>query len=613
VESAGSSAVHAVESGGSSAVHAVESGGSSAVHSVESGGSSALGSVGSAASALEQRTKSTVSSVTETIAAKAKGPLGSAAQYLDITGAAAEVLINNSDVAIVRPVEHFVANTISTAQQLAVDASKGLTVLAMVVENGTTILVKTAIADVESAAMVTGAFFQRVGLEIKAVIDFLAALFDWDAILKLQATLQKTIDDRVAAFPGRISAQRAQLSDRFKSLETTLASLGSEGNSPGQISSPAPADASGIGGQFGWLLDKIESYLFGNLGLSPDLGLSAILSLLPLPTGPVATGLSDFLVKFTNSAVAALVTEPKKIFSQDPHALLQLFAPLLVDAVKSMADLVDQVLAIAPTLITEAHKVLAQRISIPYLTDLIELVVFHKQQQLSLESLLTLVAAALLTVMDSLLQVASGKAMSFSEPESFDDSQPSPNWTNLNMMIVAAIFNLFQSMLSAGSLITESKEAIKIMGAVSSLLDFISAALAVPYPVPDNSFLIGEQWVNWTFNLVAGLLQLINGVRQAVMGDDGNKSLAIGSAVCAAGMIITVMAADPAAINLGKGDRNLAGFDLVAQLASSLNNLVPITPDGAQPAIGSVANLTSFGIGIKQAQYCVANPSANLG
>lgn len=55
----------------------------------------------------------------------------------------------------------------------------------------------------------------------------------------------------------------------------------------------------------------------------------------------------------------------------------------------------DAALAIAPPMMSGIQAALRQRISIPLLTDFIELVVFRNKQQLCLESLLTLMTAAL--------------------------------------------------------------------------------------------------------------------------------------------------------------------------------------------------------------------------
>lgn len=51
--------------------------------------------------------------------------------------------------------------------------SRDITVyIALVVVNGVQSIVKTVVQTVESAALMVGAFFQRVGLQIKQVISF---------------------------------------------------------------------------------------------------------------------------------------------------------------------------------------------------------------------------------------------------------------------------------------------------------------------------------------------------------------------------------------------------------------------------------------------------------
>lgn len=559
----------------------------------------AAGTVGGAIASAAQRTADVATSVANTIASQTTYVVGSVAQVLDTVGAAAQILIKHADLATAHLVGDFVSTAMATATQLAIDVADKVTVLALVVVNGVQSIVKTVVENIEAAVQIVGAFFVRVGLTIKAVIDFLASLFDWDAILRIQSQLQDAVDERLNSIGNTIATQRASLSTQFQTLEATIAGLGEGSQVPSAQSSSG--HSSSIGGQFGYLMDRLQSALGGGLSLPIDFGLDGVAAFLTSLTGTVASEVESFLVSFASSPLCAAFADPKQLLGLGADALLALVKPLAGGAIRIVKAIADGALAVVPTLVSGLKSVIQQRISIPLLTDFIELVVFHRKQKLCLESLFTLVTAAFIHVTRKLF--GSGGPLSFA-----DDSQGSVD----PLAALATVLSLVQAMLTGASVAIESESKVKLLGAVGSFLGFFGCAVTPPYSVSSASFVLPEQWLNWIFNLVASTLQLIDGVRQ-INGSDSMKVLGVGSATCGFLMIVFAIGFDSAAIKNGRGDAQLARLDMGAQIVSGINNTNPLLPEEAQPFLSVAGNLAAFGIGIESMKYSVAHPDASLG
>ncbi len=582
--------------------------------------------VDAAAAAAKQAT-AVASSLYGTISSQANVAMHAASGYLDTVGAAAQLLVKNADAALPHPIQKFISDAIPFAVQLAIDIGQEVTVIALVGINGAWNLVKTAVSSVEDAAQMAGAFFQRVGLEIKAVIDFLAALFDWDAVLAAQAQIQKALDQHLAGFGDLIKQQRAQLPDQFKALEAKIASLGSD-SAHLQSSSLSLPDFSALGGPFAWLMDKLTSYLSFDLSLPSIPGLDSIEHMLSSVVGPVAAEIEAFFAALLTSPLITVLADPNKLLSMGAQGLISLTAPLIADGVKIVAAVADGVLALAPLLVDALRSLLQLRINIPYLTDLIELVVFRHKQQLSLESLLTLAAGAMLHVMSTVIGSISSGPLSFDDSGGDDSDQAWgwQEWLALLLNILAAIGN-FAIPLICGMAVDTGYEgsAQKTWNLLLAFYGLIPAVASVPFPVPSTSFLYVEQWYCWTANLIAAILVCIDAWKQKA-GDLQNvkpNPLYLGpSAIIGETMFYMGTISDSVAIGKGHGSATLASLDITLQTVAGINNIVPLIsavpeasrlPDVAMLGASAVLATWSGILTTAILSYSLSHPKETLG
>jgi hypothetical protein len=430
------------------------------------------------------------------------------------------------------------------------------------------------------------------------VIDFLANLFDWSEILRIQSQMQDTMNARMASFAGTIAEQRPKVAARLQSVKTSIANAEASGATHSIPSLPIPKEIASLGGQFGFLMDKVSSYMTGTVFLN-RIGLGSLQPIVDAFSHCAAADISALSSAFLASPLYTLLREPSQLPSLLPQQMLAMCKPLVSLGLSIVSAVADAVLAAAPALLSGIQTVIQQRLTIPVLTDLIELVVFQNKQQLTLQSLLTLMAAALYHVLKTLF--GSGP-LSFGEPMSFSDSPAA-----VVLPCLSALCNYIPGMTAgAFSIYANTKANEDFVGWLGGILGLISAVISVPVFVSSSSYLSEEQWVNWALNLMASIAGLVDTIAE-------NETAQNVSATCAFFMAAGAISADSSAISGSHGDRNLAGIDMGAQLAGALNNLVPKIPEGGKLPVTAVANLAAAEIGIAGVLYASSNPDATLG
>ncbi|MBK7828278.1 hypothetical protein [Nannocystis sp.] len=566
----------------------------SAGGAVAGGINSAVGAVSGAVGSVA----SIASDVANAIASAAQGAVGSAAQVFDTIGAAAQVLIKNVATAAPRLLEDFASTAIPAATQLAIDVADKVTVIALIVVDGVQSIVKTVVENVESAARLAVAFFKRVGVVIQAVIDFLAALFDWDAILAIQSDLKAMFDARWSGFAALIEDQRAALPGSIARLQAGLSESSGGGSGGGGGGSSIGAFMA-LGGQFGYLMGRLESLL-------ADAFKDVLSALGPVgeQIASVASAVAGEVQAFVQSVVAsplfAAVTDPGKLIGVGADAVMSLVRPFAAGALGVAAKVLDAVLAIAPMLASAIRQVLQQRISIPVLTDFIELVVFRRRQQLSLESLITLVTAAFLHCARTLFTAA--------RELSFDAGPEEP----IDPGAVLAIVLSMMTIVVTGSAISGGEASQDIAGAIGSIFGILGTLMTPPHSVPQSSFFFPEQWACWGFNVLASVVQVADSQRAA----GGLPSLGVLKGLSAYfGVCILATAGlwHGLGFTFGEGDRHLAGLDLGNQILSGLNDFSPLLPSKAAPAATIASCVVGIGLGVESIRYSVTYPDAQFG
>lgn len=571
----------------------------------EAVGSGVVQAGGAVVSTAEQVGRATAD-VGRLIGEQARGPIGSVAQVLDTAGAAAQRMIESAALAVAQPVAQFTAETIASAKQLAIDVGDGIVILALTVVNGVDTLVKTVIHEVEALAQVVAAFFKRVGLIIEMVIEFLCALFDWDDILRAQEHIERHLDDYVRSLDEVLAEQRSLLPGRIADLRARLA--GVQPKPPVRLPPVVSAlgDIASFGGPLGYLLDKVESYL-PSLG---DVGLGDLSSWIPTFPTEVNAELAAFGQQLAASQLPAALKDPRAFVELGTDALLSLVLPVADAALAIVGKVADALLVSAGAIVKAVDAVLKFHLDIPILTRLIELIVFHDRQRLSIRTLLTLLAAALVTVIHKLHHGTSSGPFDAAEGEvSFGPVVAAPRVADLALTSVAIVSTFVQLVLTG---VAVWKPALsKPLGFKASLLGVFGNLPTIPLGVSSDSRLFGEQWFNWVANLGAGGLQCVDAYSKLT-----GTPLLFPAGTLAAGCapIMVVATALGHAGREGHGDTTRANLDIAAQAAASFNNLTSlITDDQKQMSASCVGLLTSLVVGCTTLGEMIRNPEAQLG
>lgn len=562
---------------------------------VSDGWNAASGAISGAAA----RVASVATDVGNAIASGAQGAVGSAAQVLDTVGAAAKILIDHAADATPRQIADFARVAIPAATQLAIDVGERVTVIALVVVDGVQGLVKTVVETVESAAQIVGAFFVRVGLTIKAVIDFLASLFDWDAILRLQSDIKAALDRRWDAFDGLLASARAGLPGLLERCGAVLAGHDAQAPDAAADAPPATRAVLEIGGQFGYLLGKLESAIFGGLGHIGIPGLAELADLLQTATHAVADELQALAQALAASPLGAALSDPTRLLSLGADAMLALVRPLAGAALSILAKIADAVLSIAPTIAGALRAILQQRLALPLLTDFIELVVFRGKQELSLESLLTLLTAAFMHVSRRLFDAAGD--VSFAIVTTLQNESESAAYVTAFAFILATV----QTTLAGVSVAVGGGGP----GLDGSFLGFLGCLFSTPYTVGGGD-LGAEQWGTWIFNLVAATMQTADNLRG--VDDLLHTQMTVCSAACGLAMVELAIILDARAIHRREGDTHLLALDLASQTVAGINNMGTVLPDAPARYMALATNVAGLGLMSETYRYTTVNPDAKL-
>lgn len=532
------------------------------------------------------------------------GAIGSAAQFMNTMGAAAQVLIRNADAAVLQPAAQFSADVMRGARQLAIDTTNGIVVIALIAKNGVYELVKTVIEEVEQAALVVGAFFEQVGLKIKTVIEFLLMLFDWGDILRTQRHLMEVIHQHLspANFRAIVDEQRGALADMFQAVRTNIAALGPAASGgrtlPGlpNILDHLPS----FGGPFGYLFDKFESHFTGMVPGLPGGALSL---------SPQAIAAAEkFHARMVDAPLIAMLGDPTALLKRNPDELLQLALPYVEDAIKLLESVAGTLLDASVEVMTVSLNALQIRHYIPVVTELIEWLVFDNEQELSLLSLFTLVAAALLTVLYKVtLDTSDAPFDAYESAVSFDTAESDPTRTpewraSMTFTVLGSFFGLLQMITGGLAVYTGDTQ---VLPRASSWFGLLGPIPSIPVTVArDNQFFV-EQWMNWSFNTVASMAQLNDTYHPS-------KANAAISAACGMVMLGATLGAHK---NSHGGDQKRAAFDILGQLANVIQDMSPVLAKDArtQGTIAVFGGTAAFTVGLAALVDSFERPDAQLG
>jgi outer membrane protein assembly factor BamB len=303
-------------------------------------------------------------------------------------------------------------------------------------------LVITSLDDAITA--VTG-FFKSVVADIKKVIQFLSALFNWDHILANHTYIRTAISNPGdPASPGVLDRLQTwlngELAGTTTDLTSTLGGLAPQAHdSVGdtaqgvagqtvQTQQSGNSDPNAVYNQNGgnnanqctWMQQKVnENAAGGSVGGGSVSGSPAALGATSFDPSTILVALSTFLASaesavhndFCNlpgqieTAVKSLIdcfTDPKALLSTALPDLMMVFQDLAKDLLDFGDDLANALLKLLAALLDQVVIWLAEPITIPFVSDLYHLIT---GDQLSLLDLACLLAAVPVTI---LLEVITG-------------------------------------------------------------------------------------------------------------------------------------------------------------------------------------------------------------
>lgn len=311
-------------------------------------------------------------------------------------------LATTLDEALLTPIAEFMTDLKSYADDAVVVVERSFQpggaiheTFQVVVDTGTR-LIRTIVDSVEAAVDIVGTFFARLSAKIEDVIDYLAALFDWDDILETAQVLRKHYAAALGRFPGYISHIRGEWTELIDDAESTVTALIDDSvRALGVADPPPPPEESDerMTLLVGKLQDNAERLSFAPK--LPKLDLSLLERL----------GAALDLGEVRDQLLAALDTIDLDQAFKDPDTFLRTGASALLLALRAAVQLGLRSVKVAGALLLEVVEKVAgwivemanARIEIPGFTDFVETTIL-RGAQLNALTMIAVVAAVPSTV-----------------------------------------------------------------------------------------------------------------------------------------------------------------------------------------------------------------------
>ncbi|HRI67757.1 MAG TPA: hypothetical protein PK156_26150, partial [Polyangium sp.] len=476
-------------------------------------------------------------------------------------------------------------------------------------------LIRTIVDSVETAVAAMSAFFKQVAASIEKVINYVAALFDWEDILDTADALHEMQRAALARFPGTIRAARNKWNALMTNAETTMTTaLDRVINSMGVAeveSNPSDPDE-----RTSFLMNKLEN----------NLGRLALDSVMP----NIDFSLLDRIVqafdvqgirKELDSAIdsidwKAAVADPKAFFTTGAtvillgvRALLQLLMRLIKVGGALLLELVEQV---ADWLVRLANG----RIDIPWVTDFIETTIL-RGRPLTLLSLFSVIVAVPYTI---IYKIAKGTNEGpFAEFASFaaqDDVDKAKVQAEIEAQIDAALAETEKATAEAeknrrtmghvkaacglfGGTICSISTMIADLGdeknmasrAARLVAAIVGAAIAgiTGFPTEGTKLERGLATTAWFVGLIGSVIAMVDGV-VGVLGvkakGDTYKKIGEAFAYVTAGWGVVVVAWEivsacvtAATTKQTQGEKGVAGFATGANVCGGLSMISTLIPE----------------------------------
>jgi uncharacterized protein YutE (UPF0331/DUF86 family) len=307
-----------------------------------------------------------------------------------------------------------VSTTIQQAGQLAEQVITGIRVVINTVVAGVQKAYTLVLQTVEDAGRFVGSVLDSLGTTVQNLINYLKSLFNWgdivatqlvieDALLQIQRVIREAIATLAQGqfVDDAISRLQTLINTNFDSWITALtghaAPVNTDGNAP-----PQDVQSKYLQSLFN---DNI-SRTGGGLDAF-QLSQQVIAVAQQLATRLQAAGGTLFSAEtFQNSGLNDLLQHPEHLLTLQGIAdLLGIIKPLLNAGLSIAGAVIHAMLELMGVVLNALLDLFTTRINIPILTDFVEQVVFQGQSQLTVVSLVSLLAAVPFTI---IYKLASG-------------------------------------------------------------------------------------------------------------------------------------------------------------------------------------------------------------
>ncbi len=510
-------------------------------------------------------------------------------------------------------------------------------------------LIRTIVDSVETAVAAMSAFFKQVAASIEKVINYVAALFDWEDILDTADALHEMQRAALARFPGTIRAARNKWNALMTNAETTMTTaLDRVINSMGVAeveSNPSDPDE-----RTSFLMNKLEN----------NLGRLALDSVMP----NIDFSLLDRIVqafdvqgirKELDSAIdsidwKAAVADPKAFFTTGAtvillgvRALLQLLMRLIKVGGALLLELVEQV---ADWLVRLANG----RIDIPWVTDFIETTIL-RGRPLTLLSLFSVIAAVPYTIIYKLAKgTTEGPFAEFASFAAQDDADDAKVQAEIEAQIDAAMAEtekargeaekvaeknrqnaayakaacgLFGGTIcSVATMIADLGDEKSVIARSARLVAaIVGAAVAgiTGFPTTGTKVERGLATTGWFVGLIGAVIAMADGVVGLLSAKSkGDKYKKIGEAfawvTAGWGVVVVVWEIVGACIAAAttkrtSGEKGVAGFATAANICGGLSMMSTVIPEEKiviQIAVNGAFIILQLGFGVTSLSWQMA-------
>lgn len=348
----------------------------------------------------------------------AKLSISAAEEAVKLAGKAAGAAVQTGE-AVIR-------DCIEDAREVAVDTSKiawgAVMVVGERVVDGSKKMFRTIVAGALEVAGAIEAFLKRIGAAVRDFIEFLAMLFDWEKFLAKSDELYELARQQFAKLGG----YAAQIRDIPALLDALVAKPVRSG-----LSGKSLGKAFGVGDfelpdfdELKWLVDVIEEAFTGS---PPKLADDPKGKQGPTQLDKTKTEAEN---EATTAALPKALLDASDVLDTPMDALLDLPKKAWAAGRSVTTELTGWIADHTPDLTEQARRTLTSRLTIPYLTEVIEVAIL-RGRKLDMLRLIALVGAV-----PAVLTSGGNKSTASLQKSAKSTAEEAIRWTQFGISLV---------------------------------------------------------------------------------------------------------------------------------------------------------------------------------